>query len=95
MLHISSWDYNARERAVTFLGLWIPVCTEKNPRRGAFFITRRGENEWQIAPVRCAMEERGVPSAFDAAGRYNDFIMLTNMRPDLDEAMTELWLSKA
>ncbi len=43
-------------------------------RFGAFYITRLGEHEWRIAPIRFP---KNRPESFDDEGHYNDFIHLS------------------
>ncbi len=43
-------------------------------RLGAFFISRVGEHEWRIAPVRNSKLKR---ESFDSLGRFYDFIHIS------------------
>lgn len=96
--HTGAWDYNPVARSVIAQlssgALIIPICTERSPRDGAFFVSRRGEDVWRIAPVLCVLTNDGWigrSTAFDDAGIHCEFIYLIGMPSKLEQVMSELY----
>ncbi len=74
----SQWQYSDRIVTAHFPNgvAEIPLCTQRVPCRGAFFISRRDEDQWVIAPARwTGFTARNV--SFDKGGVHLDFLTLT------------------
>lgn len=99
---VDSWSYDSPSRTVVARfstgTVYIPVCTEKAPLHCAFFISRRGEDVWQIAPTRCVATGDGYEArhaAFDPEGIHCEFIQLTNAPESTSRQMEELYFAPA
>ncbi len=97
------WVYDAIDRVVKahFVNgdVSIPVCSQRHPRVGAFFINRKDEDQWVISPARCVLRHDGFTArsaAYDPEGVHCEFVTLTgapdgvnNMLGDLFEEITD------
>jgi hypothetical protein len=97
------WTYDAIDRVVKahFVNgdVSIPVCSQRHPRIGAFFIHRRDEDQWVISPAQCTDRGKGFTARnvpYDKDGVHCEFITLTgapdgvnNMIGDLFEEMSD------
>ena len=88
------WDYEPVQRVVRAhfpdCTVDIPVCTQRQPRVHSFFISRRGEDEWQIAPSRWT----GItakPASYDANGVHCDFLMLVGAPVGINNLLADLY----
>lgn len=93
-----SWAYDSPSRTViarfTTGVIEIPVCTEKHPRHAAFFLSRKSEEQWTIAPVWCLATPNGFVArncAFDDEGVHCEFIYLIGADEVTTTAMAKLY----
>lgn len=92
------WDYDPIERTVHAKfrdgRVDIPVCTQKQPRIGAFFIHRRDEDTWMISPAMCIDRGSGFlarPASYDRLGVHCDFIHLVGAPSGVSEMLQDLY----
>lgn len=88
------WEYEPLRRVVraTFIDctVEVQVCTQKQPRIGAFFISRRGEDEWQIAPSKWnGIDAR--PASFDPNGVHCEFLTLVGAPDGINNLIADLY----
>lgn len=95
---LERWSYDPSTRTVLahFVDgpLDIPVCTQKHPRNRAFFIARRGADDWQISPARCVTTGVGFaarPASYDRMGVHCDFIQLSGAPEWVSAMMSDLY----
>lgn len=93
-----TWAYDSPSRTITARFstgvLQIPVCTEKHPRHAAFFLSRKSEEHWTIAPVWCLATPHGFAArncAFDTDGVHCEFIYLVGADEATNAAMSQLY----
>ncbi len=92
------WYYDAIERVVRahFVNgdVDIPVCTQRHPRVGAFFIHRRDEDQWVISPAKCVDNGKGFMAKnvpYDKDGVHCGFITLTGAPPGVNNMLGDLY----
>lgn len=80
----SLWEYDEARHVVVLahLGEWqdIPVASLHAPRHGSYFISRKGEDSWQIAPAYFEKQHgswQTIAMPFPD-GKLVEFIMLTS-----------------
>ncbi len=93
-----TWAYDPATRTVSARFsdqlIEIPVCTEKHPRNGAWFIARKDSEMWTISPVWCVATSAGFAArncAFDVAGVHCDFIYLIGAPEKISDMMSDLY----
>lgn len=90
------WDYASRTITARFdrATVEIPVCTQKYPRMGAFFINRRDEDQWVISPARCIDTGKwfyAKPAAYDSSGVHREFITLLDAPDAINTLLGKLY----
>lgn len=95
---IDSWAYDVASRTVLARfsnGLvLIPVCTEKQPRHGAFFLSRKDGGTWQVSPVRCTATPEGFAAracSFDHDGVHCEFLQLADSPEEISDLLADLY----
>ena len=92
------WEYDATSRVVIayFANgvVFIPVCTQRHPRVGAFFLNRRDEDQWVISPAKCVDNGKGYTARnvpYDADGVHCEFITLSGAPAGVNNLLGDLY----
>lgn len=81
------WRYDAGVVTAHFdNGAVIEIPIGKS-RHGAFYVTRIGEHEWRIAPVKFP---KNRPESYDLDGHFNDFIYLSGGPENIHEEISKI-----